>query len=882
MPTYNSVQILEIQESGFQQYVEYDILNFNAIGAPQSLRHSSFLDTDFLLETEDGLTTLVLNTDYELSALKYIFNYYTNAVQTVYTKVTLLNVAYIGQNLRTRPKYFADFIDGQFKGKFDYLYADVEDLMLAEGGKIAWREDRPYVTGDIVSDQIFGETKFFIAVQASIGNDGVSGLSPSGDTEKTYWKEFIDSGVKVSSLFDKYVGVETELSFFPVIATVNTSGEIIKADNSITGLQNAMGVVENLDGEKITVIKTGFISGFTGLTVGSMVYLAQNGGISQDPSSFSPLDSRVPLGVAVTATTIDFNIGEPKEGETPFFFDGIPVGTIVLSTLDTDVPTGMMLADGRTISRTLYSDLHTKYAALGYPYGIGDGSTTFGIPLLDDPDSNLRTLVKVRYVGQLSTESDAQIDERLHSLETNSLIAIGEVPEGQVIDGDNQFLFFDGSADIFSSSIGTYPNDDVSNFYLVKPFTTLSTGDVVPNSTIKFAERNVALFTTQDENIYKDELTVTGDFEVETFTKTHYIIKKSVNNPYDQATNCVRANINESATDVSSTLFFYYKKRIGSELLNIIFNGVTIPLDAATDTWTFVGPITVPSSVEAGTLSTDGVATLFTDGISEVEFFNIFLRDSTKETDMLEHFPSSVAANKINYKFRFSETQYTIDFWAKIYSQDLGRDTKMLSVLRANDLVETFSLGVNSLNELYFKFTDENEVLQTKSIGQVFSFYQWQYFKIVTDKTTQTFRVFINGTEIAEATNILQYSGINTFPNTYGVIKFNDETIPGAFLMTDFVIERAVDITNTHYIANEPYYSPFKIKGFDNSFSVDRFGYMSMKESLYVSKYENIVYRTVRVGKGSSLPKVGEFGDEWYLTTTDEWYKFNGEIWIQI
>jgi microcystin-dependent protein len=43
----------------------------------------------------------------------------------------------------------------------------------------------------------------------------------------------------------------------------------------------------------------------------------------------------------------------------------------------TTAPSGWLVADGRTISRTSYADL---FAAIGTTYGAGDGSTTFSIP----------------------------------------------------------------------------------------------------------------------------------------------------------------------------------------------------------------------------------------------------------------------------------------------------------------------------------------------------------------------------------------------------------------------------------------------------------------------------------------------------------------------
>jgi microcystin-dependent protein len=57
----------------------------------------------------------------------------------------------------------------------------------------------------------------------------------------------------------------------------------------------------------------------------------------------------------------------------------IPVGTIWVYA-GTTAPSGWLLCDGSAISRTTYSDLNTLLNAASYPYGSGDGSTTFNIP----------------------------------------------------------------------------------------------------------------------------------------------------------------------------------------------------------------------------------------------------------------------------------------------------------------------------------------------------------------------------------------------------------------------------------------------------------------------------------------------------------------------
>jgi microcystin-dependent protein len=60
--------------------------------------------------------------------------------------------------------------------------------------------------------------------------------------------------------------------------------------------------------------------------------------------------------------------------------EGIPTGTIVpWSTAST--PSGYLECDGSAVSRSTYSAL---FAVIGTTYGVGDGSTTFNVPNLQD------------------------------------------------------------------------------------------------------------------------------------------------------------------------------------------------------------------------------------------------------------------------------------------------------------------------------------------------------------------------------------------------------------------------------------------------------------------------------------------------------------------
>ncbi len=58
----------------------------------------------------------------------------------------------------------------------------------------------------------------------------------------------------------------------------------------------------------------------------------------------------------------------------------MPYGTIVQTARST-APTGWLLCQGQTVSRTTYAGL---FSAIGTTYGSGDGSTTFAIPNLQN------------------------------------------------------------------------------------------------------------------------------------------------------------------------------------------------------------------------------------------------------------------------------------------------------------------------------------------------------------------------------------------------------------------------------------------------------------------------------------------------------------------
>lgn len=118
---------------------------------------------------------------------------------------------------------------------------------------------------------------------------------------------------------------------------------------------------------------------------------------NNDPETFT--NKSIALGTnTVTGTVSQFNTAltdgnfatiagtETISNKTFDSSNTFPAGTgvapgIVLPFAGGSVPSGWLLCNGQTVSRTTYSNL---YAAIGDTWGDGDGSTTFEVPDLRD------------------------------------------------------------------------------------------------------------------------------------------------------------------------------------------------------------------------------------------------------------------------------------------------------------------------------------------------------------------------------------------------------------------------------------------------------------------------------------------------------------------
>jgi microcystin-dependent protein len=97
--------------------------------------------------------------------------------------------------------------------------------------------------------------------------------------------------------------------------------------------------------------------------------------VTLDSGSISASISAVAVGLGDANKTLHYNLvqGTPS---IPTADSILPAGMIA-PYAGSSAPTGWLLCRGQTVSRTTYA---TLFAAIGTTYGVGDGSTTFGLP----------------------------------------------------------------------------------------------------------------------------------------------------------------------------------------------------------------------------------------------------------------------------------------------------------------------------------------------------------------------------------------------------------------------------------------------------------------------------------------------------------------------
>jgi microcystin-dependent protein len=101
--------------------------------------------------------------------------------------------------------------------------------------------------------------------------------------------------------------------------------------------------------------------------------------------------------------------------------EGIPTATIVPWS-SSSVPSGFLECDGSNVSRSTYSAL---FAIIGTTYGSGDGSSTFGLPDLQDNvavgKSNNKALASTGGANTVASSGNVGGSTGSHTLSTSEI-----------------------------------------------------------------------------------------------------------------------------------------------------------------------------------------------------------------------------------------------------------------------------------------------------------------------------------------------------------------------------------------------------------------------------------------------------------------------------
>lgn len=134
--------------------------------------------------------------------------------------------------------------------------------------------------------------------------------------------------------------------------------------------------------------------------------------------------------------------------------EGIPTGTITTWS-DSSLPSGFLECDGSNVSRTTYSAL---FAIIGTTYGAGDGSTTFGLPDLQDNVA----------VGKSNSKALASTGGANTVTSTGNIggsTANATLSEGQLASHDHSFSVNagGGNSTVVSRNLGNVGNTNTAN-----------------------------------------------------------------------------------------------------------------------------------------------------------------------------------------------------------------------------------------------------------------------------------------------------------------------------------------------------------------------------------------------------------------------------------
>jgi len=215
-----------------------------------------------------------------------------------------------------------------------------------------------------------------------------------------------------------------------------------------------------------------------------------------------------------------------------------PTGSMTMWSTGT-APTGWLLCDGAAVSRTTYADL---FAVISTTYGVGNGSTTFNVP-------NLENRVPIGAGGLYSLAATGGSRDAV--LPTNTISTTTDLTGYIRIGGNTSFSSTVGGIVSFGSSTGTQVDFGAGTYNNDYEFDANHTHTIVGASqTFTAATTDIITMGTGWDNNIAVKVSTTGTLPGGlSASTTYYIVQADV-----AAETCkLSTSVGGSAVDITST-----------------------------------------------------------------------------------------------------------------------------------------------------------------------------------------------------------------------------------------------------------------------------------------------------------------------------------------
>lgn len=690
------------------------------------------------------------------------------------------------------------------------------------------------------------------------------------------------------------------------IVGVDASGDVFPASNDSEELSRVVGVSldPGIATETVRVQKIGLVSGFSGLVTGDPVYLGDNGAVVQDIALVGANSWKVLLGYAVSATEIDFNVHEPEllgSGTTTTLLAGEPIaeGNVVAATTfpveeglqiyyDFQFNSGTSVGDksgnsfngtnnGATYVPGVDNQLIDEYYGVQLISGDSDyinvgnntslqitGNITIGIwvinpgvsfdgRIITKSDDSTQKSWELNYSASMSEAYPEFIISSDGSADSVTVTTTKNVADGDwhhivaTYDGVNAKVFIDGveeGTQAYASGIFNSTSDvSIGSYSGGSGFTDITVGETFIASRV-YGLAEIQDLAAKEEPILEAELELYYDFteqsgvtvtdesnntNIGSFQGTPLWILDASGNAlsFNGTTDYVDINDGLPAGDASVSFWFNAAKTSTQRIIYIQNSGddpriISIESDDSIlfTTQAADGTTDRTSTAAAGTWTADEWTHVVAvqDGVDTLLYINGTLEDSDTHVDIYTGFTNTGILGR-NLVVANHYDGLLDEF--EVYNRAITQDE--VSVL--------YRLGTEAVAK---KASKRNET-RIETLG------------FATNTAGVNEDVIIQ--KIGTITSFSGLSpGLPVFLGNDGRIIQDDDLVKGGEYRVFLGI--AISETNVDVLLSEPVLN---------------------------NPSDSIV-----MGQGTSFPSGALFGQEFYRTDLDEWYKYNGTVWTQI